>query len=174
MDLSIAFALYFAARGIGQVRTAESESVLYTTTARVLLSGLGADELFGGYTRHGNAFRHGGLQGLLSELELDVSRLGQRNLGRDDRVMAHWSREVRFPYLDEHLLSWALNAPVTDKCGFGEHQLDTSVLDGADSEALEPGKKVLRCLAWKLGMKAVAKEKKRAVSRSFTLHLDLC
>jgi asparagine synthetase B (glutamine-hydrolysing) len=174
MDLSISFALYFAARGVGQVRTTENESVPYTTTARVLLSGLGADELFGGYTRHANAFQHGGLHGLLDELELDVSRLGQRNLGRDDRVMAHWSKEVRFPYLDEHLLSWALNAPVTDKCGFEEQHADTTVMDGAGSDALEPGKKVLRCLAWRLGMKAVAKEKKRAVSRSFALHLHLC
>lgn len=164
MDLSISLALYFAARGIGQVQSASGETVPYTTAARVLLSGLGADELFGGYTRHNNAFRHGGLEGLLKELELDVSRLGQRNLGRDDRVMAHWSKEVRFPYLDEHLLQWALNAPVSDKCGFGKQPVELSgAAEDNGAKALEPEKKVLRCLAWKLGMKDVAKEKKRAV-----------
>ena len=163
MDLSISLALYFAARGIGQVRTAEGEVIPHTTTARVLLSGLGADELFGGYTRHTNAFRRNGFQGLVEELELDVRRLGQRNLGRDDRVMAHWSKEVRFPYLDEKLLSWALHAPVTDKCGFGEPAIDTSSMEGSGSRMLEPEKKVLRCLAWKLGMHSVASEKKRAV-----------
>ena len=164
MDLSISCALYFAARGQGEIPTSlRSEPVPYTTRARVLLSGLGADELFGGYTRHGTAFKHRGLNGLLDELELDVSRLGKRNLGRDDRVMSHWSKEVRFPYLDETLLSWALNVPVNEKCGFGESGVDCSTLDDNGSSALEPGKKILRCLAWKLGMKDVAKETKRAV-----------
>ena len=163
MDLSISLALYFAARGTGHISTAEGEELPYATSARVLLSGLGADELFGGYTRHANAFRRSGFQGLLEELELDVRRLGQRNLGRDDRVMVHWSKEVRFPYLDENLLSWALNASVTSKCGFGEPQGDTLTVDGNGSTMLEPEKKVLRCLAWKLGMQGVAKEKKRAV-----------
>lgn len=170
MDLSISLALYFAARGIGQVKTEEGGLTQYETSARVLLSGLGADELFGGYTRHTNAFRRSGVEGLLDELELDVSRLGQRNLGRDDRVMAHWSKEVRFPYLDEQLLSWALSAPVTDKCGFGEPQMDMTITEELAAKALEPGKKALRCLAWKLGMKGVAEEKKRAVGiASFTL-----
>jgi asparagine synthetase B (glutamine-hydrolysing) len=40
----------------------------YKSTARVLLSGLGADELLGGYIRHKNAFKHAGWQGLLDEV----------------------------------------------------------------------------------------------------------
>ena len=161
MDLSISYALYFAARGIGEaVDASHSISRQYRTSARVLLSGLGADELFGGYTRHATAFRRTGFSGLIGELELDVSRLGKRNLGRDDRVISHWSKEVRFPFLDESLVGWALNAPVTDKCGFGEEVLDSCEDESAE---LEPGKKVLRCLAWKLRMRKVAKEKKRAV-----------
>jgi len=164
MDLSISYALYFAARGAGILHTAHAEPDPYTTCARVLLSGLGADELFGGYQRHATAYNRNGFPGLLEELELDVSRLGKRNLGRDDRVISNWGREARFPYLDEHLLAWALDAPVTDKCGFDEPVVDGAEHGEADgSESLEPGKKVLRCLAWKLGMKGVAKEKKRAV-----------
>jgi asparagine synthetase B (glutamine-hydrolysing) len=166
MDLSISLALYFAARGQGIIRsTVDGHDMPYTTAARVLLSGLGADELFGGYTRHATAYRHGGTTALLDELELDVARLGQRNLGRDDRLMSHWGREVRFPYLDEALLQWALNAPVIDKCGFGEPELDLpkASKEERDSAAIEPGKKVLRCLAWRLGMKGVAAETKRAV-----------
>ena len=160
MDLSIAYALYFAARGIGTVQTESgSQAMHYTTPARVLLSGLGADELFGGYMRHATSFNRRGYSGLVDELELDFNRLGKRNLGRDDRVISHWGKEVRYPYLDEDLVSWALRLPVWEKCGFG--QVDTCQ-NGCDP-LLEPGKKLLRLLAWKLGLTKAAAEKKRAI-----------
>lgn len=76
MDLSIACALYFAARGSGQASSNDKLFPMdYVTDSRVLLSGLGADELFGGYTRHSTAFSRRGFQGLIEELDLDVSRL---------------------------------------------------------------------------------------------------
>lgn len=168
MDLSIACALYFAARGSGLVTLPEGDTTPYTATARVLLSGLGADELFAGYTRHGTAFHRKGHDGLLEELELDIGRLGKRNLGRDDRVISTWAREARFPFLDERLVNWALRTPASDKCGFGEPADAAELFDG--STMLDPSKKVLRCLAWKLGMFKVANEKKRAVT---TLHFWL-
>jgi asparagine synthetase B (glutamine-hydrolysing) len=165
MDLSIACALYFAARGTGMMCSSEeAQSVRYTTNARVLLSGLGADELFAGYTRHATAFNRHGFQGLLDELNLDIGRLGKRNLGRDDRVITNWGKEARFPFLDERLVAWALAAPVSDKCDFGA--IVVSIND--PSAELESCKKVLRCLAWRLGMCKVASEKKRAVSMLHT------
>ena len=161
MDLSISCALYFAARGRGTVYNPGTDIThSYTSPARVLLSGLGADELFGGYTRHATAFSRHGFAGLIDELELDINRLGQRNLGRDDRVISHWGKEARYPYLDEDLLSWALTCPIWEKCGFGQDSIST----GSDTEpGLEPGKKVLRLLACKMDMKGVATEKKRAI-----------
>lgn len=151
MDLSISFALYFAARGqgLGQIGM-DSHPEPYQTTARVLLSGLGADELFGGYVRHATAFGRQSYQGLIEELKLDVSRLGKRNLGRDDRVMANWKKEVRFPYLDEEFVKWAMALPVSEKCNFSHGQISGS-------------KQVLRLLADDLGLPAVAQEPKRAV-----------
>ncbi|KAL8839407.1 MAG: hypothetical protein Q9170_001746 [Blastenia crenularia] len=165
MDLSIACALYFAARGSGVVYSdASSSSLSYTTPARVLLSGLGADELFAGYTRHATAFSRRGFQGLSEELELDYQRLGKRNLGRDDRVISHWGREVRYPYLDEDFLRWALPLPLGEKCGFGEAAIPAWMASEKDNEPLiEPSKKLLRLLSWKLGMKSAAREKKRAI-----------
>ena len=163
MDLSIACALYFASRGSGKASINDNVPATdYTTDARVLLSGLGADELFGGYTRHTTAFSRRGFQGLIEELDLDVARLGKRNLGRDDRVISNWGREARFPYLDEDVVRWSLASPVWDKCGFGGSEETLN----AGEPALEPEKKVLRLLAWKLGMHSVSQEKKRAVRRS--------
>ncbi|KAB5532715.1 asparagine synthase [Coniochaeta sp. 2T2.1] len=157
MDLSIACALYFAARGQGSCfEGIDSKATIpeYTTPARVLLSGLGADELFGGYGRHSVAFIRSGYPGLVDELKLDVSRLGKRNLGRDDRAMAHWSKEVRFPFLGERLVKWAIETPAWEKCDF----------DNAEElSGVEAGKRVLRLLALELGMEQVAREKKRAI-----------
>ncbi|KAI4143264.1 MAG: hypothetical protein LQ340_007063 [Diploschistes diacapsis] len=159
MDLSIALALYFAARGSGEVASADSNNS-YTSPARVLLSGLGADELFGGYSRHEKAYKRNKYEGLLDELDLDFGRLASRNLGRDDRVVAHWGREIRYPYLDEVFVQWALRLPIWEKCGFGLHG---STCSEPQTKILEPAKILLRLLAWKLGLKRTACEKKRAI-----------
>lgn len=42
----------------------------YQSTARVLLSGLGADEQLGGYSRHREAFRQGGWQQMINEVRM--------------------------------------------------------------------------------------------------------
>ncbi|BCS27145.1 asparagine synthetase domain-containing protein [Aspergillus puulaauensis] len=160
MDLSIACALYFAARGQGTALDSQgpyTKPSQYKTPARVLLSGLGADELFAGYARHGIAFSRNGFEGLIDEIELDVSRLGKRNLGRDNRVIAHWAREARFPFLDEDFVAWAVQLPVWEKCGFGVPECLPADI-GIDHE-----KKTLRLLALKLGLENVSREKKRAI-----------
>lgn len=162
MDLSIASALYFAARGEGTAHSSSSGlGNPYASSARVLLSGLGADELFGGYARHATAFARNGHESLAQELELDFQRLGKRNLGRDDRVISHWGKEARYPYLDEILVEWALRTPIWEKCGFGQ-TMSTTASDESHPP-LQPAKKVLRLLAWKLGMSQVALEPKRAI-----------
>ena len=165
MDLSISMALYFAARGKGFVEMPPAfaacperkETEIYQTTARVLISGLGADELFAGYTRHSTSFARYGYDGLIGELELDFERIGKRNLGRDDRITSHWGKEVRYPYLDDDFIRYALGLEVWQKCGFREKAL------GEVAQDVEPAKMLLRLLALELGLKGAAREKKRAI-----------
>lgn len=67
---------------------------------------MGADELFGGYTRHRNVFKRNGWVALANSLEDDWQNLPHRNLGRDDRVVSDHSRQLRTPYLDEHVVQF--------------------------------------------------------------------
>ncbi|KAI8095492.1 asparagine synthase-domain-containing protein [Thamnidium elegans] len=63
MDLSIAMAFWFASRGRGVI----NNTIEYESHARVLISGLGADEQLGGYSRHREAFRQGSWEKLIIE-----------------------------------------------------------------------------------------------------------
>jgi len=104
-------------------------------------------------------------------MQLDVDRLGERNLGRDDRVIAHWGKEVRFPFLDENVVKWAVEKGVGEICGFGLVPPEDACGDEGgergdeedDGRDIEDGKLVLRLLALKLEMRGVAREKKRAI-----------
>ena len=123
----------------------------YGCVARVLLLGMGADELLAGYARHRTAWRRGGKDSLQEELDLDFNRIGHRNLGRDDRVTADAGREARYPFLDEDVV-----------------KLTRETLDIADIADLDlpPGvgcKKLLRDLARRLGLTDTAALQKRAI-----------
>jgi len=108
MDYNIGLALWFATRARG-LATFYSPLVVmkrqnYCSDAKVVLLGQGADELLGGYNRHREAFRNGGGNSLVNEINKDLGRLWIRNLGRDDRVVSDLGREARYPFLDEELV----------------------------------------------------------------------
>ncbi|KDQ19731.1 hypothetical protein BOTBODRAFT_375199 [Botryobasidium botryosum FD-172 SS1] len=151
MDLSLSLALYFASRGIGSLRpTLTAPPQPYTSPARVLLSGLGSDELLGGYARHRHAFQRAGWEGLIDELQLDLTRLPTRNLGRDDRVISSNAKETRYPFLSLSLVAHLARLPVHLK-------LDPRVPEGTGDKAL------LRLAAARLGLEGAAGRKKRAM-----------
>lgn len=149
MDLSIAMAFWFASRGRGVI-SVDGNPVEYESRARVLISGLGADEQLGGYSRHREAFRHGSWERLIEETQLDVDRISNRNLGRDDRIMSDHGKEVRFPFLSTDVVRWLCNQPIQLK-------MDLRYNRGIGEKIL------LRHVARKLGLENASRNWKRAI-----------
>ena len=87
MDFNIATALYLASN-VGP---------------RIVMTGLGADEIFSGYSRYRIAYKRAGYNELENEMIFDMERLWIRNLGRDDRAISSRGKEVRYPFLYQPL-----------------------------------------------------------------------
>ncbi|XP_058830048.1 asparagine synthetase domain-containing protein CG17486 [Topomyia yanbarensis] len=160
LDESLGAALWFASRGEGTLNEA-----VYKSQCRVLLVGSGADELFGGYTRHRAAFYRNlnskdhqhkdeeielAFRNLAAELEHDWNRLPSRNLARDDRMICDHGITPRAPYLQEDFIAVVRSLKSYQKC---YHPLGAGVGD----------KLTLRLCGYKLGLKTSPMLRKRAL-----------
>lgn len=140
LDDSLGCALWFASRGLDD------------SHCRVLFVGMGADELFGGYTKHRAAFKRESWLGLHNILAEDWDNLPYRNLARDDRVVSDHGKQLRTPYLDENLVNFVRNLQCWERSYPSE-----KVPHGFGDKIL------LRSLAYHLGMRKAAFLKKRAL-----------
>ena len=70
------------------------------SNVRVLMSGLGADELFCGYSQHRRIHDREGMHELAFDVQNMIERIGERNCARDDRVISDSGAEYRLPFLD--------------------------------------------------------------------------
>lgn len=113
LDDSIGCALWFASRGRGLLHDTDTA---YTSQAEVLLLGMGADEQLAGYARHRGRFDMHGLAGLAAEVKMEMQRISERNLGRDDRILSDHGKESRLPFLDEDVVSYLNSLEIGDKC----------------------------------------------------------
>lgn len=80
---------------------------------KVLLSGLGSEELFAGYQRHFDVLKNKG--NVNEECLRGLSLLWDRDLYRDDLVTMAHTVELRLPFLDYDLIRCALAVPATYK-----------------------------------------------------------
>lgn len=193
MDLSIAIAFYFACRArlcealeiasdISSVDWSTFSSNLlayvskldnYTSETKVLFSGLGADELFGGYSRHENIFNdldqgadpllvRKKYQELSASLIGDIEIIYDRNLGRDDRAMACWGKELRYPFLDHSVIGFVVNE-IEPQYKINYEWATLKTKKGEKIVKRFVRKYILRCLARKLNLNMAAEEIKRAI-----------
>ena len=146
LDDSIGCAIWFAARGLGEL----CDGKAYTSPARVLLLGMGADEQLGGYSRQKTAFMNEGREGLLREIQRQIHAISQRNLGRDNRVVAHHAVAGRYPFLDERVVRFLCNLPL-------EAKMNLSLPRGIGDKI------ILRALAFSKGLRKTSVEPKRAI-----------
>lgn len=170
MDFNIGGALWLASAGVGrlidvclptddngaeggQVPAAPSFRVVedrFVSKARVVFLGHGADELFGGYSRHRTRFTKGGWPALSEEIQLDVRRIWERNFGRDDRVVSDRGKEGRLPFMDERVIHFALTSPLSSLVDFSQ---PAGVGD----------KRILRACLRALGLERASRRVKRAM-----------
>jgi len=77
--------------------------------AKVVFSGLGSEEIFAGYDRHKKS------ADISRECLSGLRKMYERDLVRDDIVSMQAGVEVRLPFLDHELVSYALRIPVKYK-----------------------------------------------------------
>ncbi|XP_066590254.1 asparagine synthetase domain-containing protein 1 [Prorops nasuta] len=148
LDESLGCAVWFASRAKGILSGTNTN---YESVCRILLLGMGADELFGGYMRHRTMLKHKGWDALTQELHVELARISERNLGRDDRIVSDHGRQSRLPYLDENVVKYVQQLKPWERC-YPTDKMPAGLGD----------KLLLRLLAYRLGFKKTANFPKRA------------
>lgn len=136
-QLAIAIPLYWTAQLASQLGF------------HVLLAGQGSDELFGGYHKYLTEYAKCGFEGLQKAMWKDIASLHEKNFERDNKVCAYHNVELRLPFADFELATFAVSLPPEMKITSKDDTLR---------------KRILRTAAINLGMPAfIANRRKKAI-----------
>jgi asparagine synthase (glutamine-hydrolysing) len=87
---------------------------------KVMLTGQGADELFGGYPWYLDVVKEEGLEGLPKYMWNDIYHLYLDTLEREDKMTMAHSIELRVPFLDLDVIATAMSIDINLKVESGE------------------------------------------------------
>ncbi|UYV83822.1 ASNSD1 [Cordylochernes scorpioides] len=151
LDESIGCACWFAAQGEGLLN-----GTSYRTPSRVILLGMGADEQLCGYTRHRVAFKNGDGWHLFKRFQkISITYLQETleemiGISKKKRILSDSSREPRYPFLDEDVISYLNSIPIWLKA-------DLNLPPGIGDKIL------LRLVAQSLNLKKASQKAKQAI-----------
>ena len=137
----------------GAVKLAHEQGI------RVMLTGQGADELFGGYSWYSKIVKKYGYDKILEYMIKDLKLLYKETLEREDKITMSQSIELREPFLDTNLIDTVLRI---------DPRLNIQN-NGSNYDNL--GKRVHRKLAEKIGIpKEIAYRIKEAAQHGSGVH----
>jgi len=94
---------------------------------RAIFSGQGSDELFAGYHKYLRSYSES-FSAVEENLYYDTLRLHENSLEPKEKIYTFHNVEVRFPYVDYDLASFALSLPVTLKISSSNDPLRKRIL----------------------------------------------
>lgn len=114
--VSIAIPMYWAAKIASQLGL------------KVMLTGQGSDELFGGYQRYIRIYAQTGVEAVREAMHRDVTLSYETNFQRDNQACSPHQVELRLPFLDREVVSFSLSLPLNLKIECAEDRLRKKVL----------------------------------------------
>jgi asparagine synthase (glutamine-hydrolysing) len=87
-------------------------------TEHLLISGQGADELFGGYARYARMSE----EELIASLDQDLQGLLTVGAERERRLAGHFGKVIRHPYLHREVVDFAQLLPMSERIHQGERK----------------------------------------------------